>query len=149
MVVFGGMSLYSIVGNHALTYIKIQVGAKVSFSLNRAGKKINWQNSKRLLPGTLVCLSCDGFQEVKNMKLATVLARPISGLEMNPPEVDVLFREDEIEIDASKAWVMVESRSSYFEGWCALQPIYSLSPARYSSIQLRLLTVAIQRTSIR
>ena len=50
------------------------------------------------------------------MRLATVLARPVSSLELNPPEVDLLFANDQIEIDAHKSWLMVESRGSYFEG---------------------------------
>lgn len=62
-------------------------------------------------------MSCDKFQDIKNMRLATVLARPISALEkLFPPEIDLLFSDDQIEIDASKSWLMVESRNAYFEG---------------------------------
>lgn len=50
------------------------------------------------------------------MRLATVLARPISSLELNPPEVDLLFENGQIEINAHTQWLMVESRGSYFEG---------------------------------
>lgn len=51
------------------------------------------------------------------MRLATVLARPITALEaLNPPEIDLLFTDDTIEIDAFKPWLMVESRGSYYEG---------------------------------
>lgn len=93
-----------------------QVGVKCSFSLNRARKRIQWANSKRLIPGTLVCLSCDNFKEEKNMRLATVLARPVTALNLSPPEVDLLFADDQIEIDAHTSWLMIESRGSYFEG---------------------------------
>jgi helicase required for RNAi-mediated heterochromatin assembly 1 len=90
------------------------VAVKVSFSLNRAGKKVNWKGSKRLVAGTLVCISQDNFQ---TFKVATVAARPMSGLELDPPEVDLLFNVDEIEIDVNKPFLMVESRSGYFEAF--------------------------------
>lgn len=90
------------------------VACKVSFSINRAGKNIRWKNSKRLIPGTLVCVSDDNFQTIK---VATVAARPMVGLESNPPEVDLLFHETELEIDTEKEMVMVESRNGYFEAY--------------------------------
>jgi helicase required for RNAi-mediated heterochromatin assembly 1 len=90
------------------------VCVKVSFSLNRAGKQIRWQQSKRLIPGTLVCLSHDNFE---TFKVATVAARPMVGLEFNPPEVDLIFNVDELEIDVTKPMVMVESRQGYFEAY--------------------------------
>ena len=89
---------------------------KCSFSLNRAKKKVRWSYSKRLIPGTLVCLSWDEFKDEKNMRLATVLARPISNLNDGPLAIDLLFADDGIEIDSFKQWIMVESRGSYFEG---------------------------------
>jgi helicase required for RNAi-mediated heterochromatin assembly 1 len=92
----------------------IGVCAKASFSLNRAGKQIRWQQSKRLIPGTLVCLSQDNFE---TFKIATVAARPLGGLSLNPPEVDLIFHVDEIEIDATKPFLMVESRQGYFEAF--------------------------------
>lgn len=90
------------------------VASKVSFSINRAGKNIRWGHSKRLIPGTLVCLSSDNF---KTVKVATVAARPMCGLELNPPEVDLLFNETEVEIDTEKVHIMVESRNGYFEAY--------------------------------
>lgn len=80
--------------------------------MNRAGKRIRWSNSKRLCAGSLVCLSHDEFE---TFTVATVVARPMVGLEQNPPEVDLLFQEDEIPIDATKTMLMVEARQGYFE----------------------------------
>ncbi|KAI5796314.1 DEAD box helicase, partial [Peziza echinospora] len=111
------LCIYENVRVKGYTFSQLGVGVKISFSLNRARKKILWSQSKRLIPGTLVCLSSDNFQDGKNMKLATVLARPISALELTPPEVDILFLENEIEVDATKQWLMVESRGSYFEAY--------------------------------
>ena len=90
------------------------VCSKVSFSLNRAGKRVRWEQSKRLVSGTLVCLSQDNFE---TFKVATVAARPLSGLEVNPPEVDLLFHPDDLEIDVSRPFLMVESRNGYFEAY--------------------------------
>lgn len=89
---------------------------KCSFSMNRAKKKVRWSHSKRLIPGTLVCLSWDEFKDERNIRLATVLARPISGLGDGLLAVDLLFADDGMEVDSFKQWIMVESRGSYFEG---------------------------------
>lgn len=63
-----------------------------------------------------MCLSWDEFKDEKNMRLATVLARPIPNLSDGPLAIDLLFADDGIEIDSFKQWIMVESRGSYFEG---------------------------------
>lgn len=51
------------------------------------------------------------------MKVATVAARPMCGLEINPPEVDLLFHETELEIDTEKVFLMIESRNGYYEAY--------------------------------
>ncbi|KAL7276112.1 hypothetical protein RUND412_000902 [Rhizina undulata] len=106
------ISVYENVRLIGLTYAKMGVCCKVSFSLNRVGKRIRWKNSKRLVPGSVVCISDDDF---KTIKVATVAARPISGLEMDPPEVDLIFNSEDAIIDSSKIMVMVESRNGYYE----------------------------------
>ncbi|KAF3162805.1 hypothetical protein TWF225_008077 [Orbilia oligospora] len=91
---------------------------KMSFSINRARKRICWENSKRLCPGTLVALTTDNFEKVA--RVATVAARPMSGLEGALPYgtvVDLLLHPDELELDPTKTWIMVESRSGYFEAF--------------------------------
>jgi helicase required for RNAi-mediated heterochromatin assembly 1 len=77
-------------------------------------KHIKWEQSKRLITGSLVALSPDDFQTT--CVLATVAARPLSALDQNPPEIDLFFaRPEDQEIDPMKKWVMVECRSSFFE----------------------------------
>ncbi|EPS39692.1 hypothetical protein H072_6524 [Dactylellina haptotyla CBS 200.50] len=91
---------------------------KMSFSTNRARKRIRWENSKRLCPGTLVALTSDNFD--KSIRVATVAARPIDSLNYDSRrglEVDLLLLPEELEIDPTKTWIMVESRSSYFEAY--------------------------------
>lgn len=107
-------AIYESVRVLGLTFATTGVCVKVSFSINRAGKRIRWEQSKRLIPGTLVCVSGDNFNTVK---VATVAARPMEGLELNPPEVDLLFNENEIELDTDRELVMVESRNGYFEAY--------------------------------
>ncbi len=75
-----------------------------------------WEQSKRLITGTLVVLSPakDAFQT--QCVLATVAARPISALDQNPPEIDLFFaRPEDQEIDPMTKWIMVECRTSFFE----------------------------------
>jgi helicase required for RNAi-mediated heterochromatin assembly 1 len=65
---------------------------KVSFSTERAGKQIRWQQSKRLFQGTMVALSpaSDMFEKV--CKIAIVAARPIlDGLDQNPPMIELFW----------------------------------------------------------
>lgn len=88
---------------------------KVTFSINRAGKRIRWAASKRLCPGSLLCISDDEF---RTFKVVTVAARPLEGVEnMHPPEVNLHFQPNEVEIDSSKTFMMIEHRSSYFEAY--------------------------------
>ena len=50
-------------------------------------------------------------------RIAIVAARPKTGLEQNPPEIDIFFGgAEELEIDPQQEWVMVESRNGFYEG---------------------------------
>jgi len=50
------------------------------------------------------------------LKVATVAARPIAGLEQNPPEVDLFFaRPEDLELDPTREYIMIEERSGYYE----------------------------------
>jgi helicase required for RNAi-mediated heterochromatin assembly 1 len=92
------------------------LATRVVFSLSRVKKHIRWKQSKRLITGSLVALSPvdDGFKSI--CVLATVVARPISALDQNPPEIDLSFALPEgQEIDPMKKWIMVENRASFFE----------------------------------
>lgn len=69
---------------------------RIEFSSDRAGKRIRWEQSSRLTPGSLVCLSpsSDMFRSV--CKVGTVAARPIEGgLDRDPPQVDIFFGDHE------------------------------------------------------
>lgn len=47
--------------------------------------------------------------------VAVVAARPLAGLEQNPPEIDITFLSEELEIDPSIEYVMIEDRGGLYE----------------------------------
>ena len=94
-----------------LTFARIGLAARLVFSTKRVGRRVNWAQSKRLLSGTLVALTPENDKFETICKIGIVAARPLSGLNQNPPEVDIFFGEaSDIEIDPQKVWLMVESR---------------------------------------
>lgn len=49
-------------------------------------------------------------------KIAIVAARPLSGVEQDPPQVDIFWASnEESEFDPTEEYVMVEAKSGYFE----------------------------------
>lgn len=91
--------------------------ARVSFSTERSEYKIQWQQSKRLQPGSIVALSTkeDSFRTV--CKIAHIAQRPYrDGLDQDPPVVDILWANPEDAVlDPGLEMVMIESRNGYFE----------------------------------
>lgn len=56
----------------------------------------------------------DMFQ--KKAIVATVAARPLTGLQNNPPEIDLFVaRAEDLEIDPAMEFVMVEERTGFYE----------------------------------
>ncbi|KAH8712271.1 P-loop containing nucleoside triphosphate hydrolase protein [Phaeosphaeriaceae sp. PMI808] len=110
------IGIYDPVHITSLVFSPRGLATRVAFSLSRVKKFIRWEQSKRLITGTLVALSPtdDAFQTT--CIFAVVAARPIAALQQNPPEIDLFFaRPEEQEIDPTKKWVMVECRGSFFE----------------------------------
>lgn len=100
------------------TFSPLGPAARVVFSTVRAGKRILWDQSKRLIPGTLVALSPVQDQFAQKCTIAVVAARPLTGVHANPPEVDLFFATpDDMEIDPLQEWLMVEARAGYFEAY--------------------------------
>ncbi|KAJ4374767.1 hypothetical protein N0V83_001843 [Neocucurbitaria cava] len=110
------IGIYDPVYLTSLVFSPRGIATRVAFSLARVKKRIRWEQSKRLITGTLVALSPtdDAFQT--QCVLATVAARPLSALEQSPPEIDLFFaRPEEQEIDPMRKWIMVECRSGFYE----------------------------------
>lgn len=99
-----------------ITFAQKGMAFRVQFSTNRAGKNIVWEYSKRLISGTVVALSParDCFRT--KCVIAVVAARPLEGVKLQPAEVDLYFaRAEDAEFDPQKEWIMVESRTGYYE----------------------------------
>ncbi|KAJ9131742.1 Helicase required for RNAi-mediated heterochromatin assembly 1 [Pleurostoma richardsiae] len=109
------------------TYVKVRIrgylmtrlgpACRISFSTERAGRKIMWQYSKRLTPGTLVALTPVGDSFSSICKVGVVAQRPYhNGLDQNPPQVDIFWADiDNAVVNPGQELVMVESRNGYFE----------------------------------
>lgn len=100
----------------AITCSTKGIAVRISFSIIRVGKNIRWDQSNRLISGSLVVLTpVDDMFKTKAI-VATVAARPQAGLAQNPPEIDLLFGcTDDLEIDPALEYVMVEDRSGYYQ----------------------------------
>ena len=49
--------------------------------------------------------------------VAVVAARPLTGLQEDPPSIDLFFTSTEgLEVDPQQEWLMVESRNGFYEG---------------------------------
>ncbi|KAF2727336.1 hypothetical protein EJ04DRAFT_595293 [Polyplosphaeria fusca] len=110
------VGLYEPVAITSLVFSNRGLATRVAFSLSRIKKHVRWDQSKRLITGTLVALSPieDRFQSI--CVLATIGARPLSALDQTPPEIDLFIaRPEDHEIDPMRKWIMVESKSSFFE----------------------------------
>lgn len=64
----------------------------MEFSCERAGKQIRWEQSKRLMQGTIVALTPERDMFKTICKVATVAARVIQGgLDQDPPSIDLFW----------------------------------------------------------
>ncbi|KAK7737338.1 hypothetical protein SLS53_006641 [Cytospora paraplurivora] len=102
---------------HVKGYLMARLGplCRISFSTQRAGRKINWKQSKRLLPGKILALSTDHFR--KDCRVAVVAQRPIEGgLDQCPPSIDIFWGDsEEAVVDPDQELVMVESKNGFYE----------------------------------
>ena len=89
------------------------LGFQVKFDVSRL-QRVNWDHSKRLIFGALLCLSADKFQTIH---FATVVDRDSKQLEKGIVTVKFEGRTDGFRINPSQAFVMLES-SAYFEAYC-------------------------------
>ncbi|ROV99204.1 hypothetical protein VPNG_08197 [Cytospora leucostoma] len=102
---------------HVKGYLMSRLGpiCRISFSTRRAGRRINWKQSKRLLPGKIVALSTDQFH--KDCRVAVVAQRPIEGgLDQSPPSIDIFWGDSEqAVVDPDQELIMVESKNGFYE----------------------------------
>ena len=108
VMVYEGVSVCNTVCLHS------GVGFQIRFDVTRF-QRMNWEHSKRLIFGSLLCLSDDGFLTIF---LATVIKRDPKLLKDGL--VTVQFESDTLDkvlqIDPSRHFTMVES-TAYFEAY--------------------------------
>jgi helicase required for RNAi-mediated heterochromatin assembly 1 len=111
------IGIYSRVHVTAITFSYRGLGFRVAFSLSKVGKKIRWEQSKRLLTGSIVALTPESDMFRTNCIVAVVAARPLEGLNQPGfPKIDLFIANPkQIEIDPGIEFIMVEDRSSFFE----------------------------------
>ena len=87
------------------------ISYRIRFNINHF-KRVRWQNSKRLIFGSLLCLSCDNFD---TLLFATVMNRDIKMLEAG--EIEVQFAENlPRDLPPNQIFVMAET-TAYFEAY--------------------------------
>ncbi|KIW27697.1 hypothetical protein, variant [Cladophialophora immunda] len=113
-------SVYDQVHIVGFTFARRGVAARIKFTTRRAGRRIKWANSKRLVSGSIVALipaKTKGI-DLNDMVVAVIAARPLAGLLCEPPEIDIYFaRPEEIQLDPQKEWLMIEAKQGYFEAY--------------------------------
>jgi helicase required for RNAi-mediated heterochromatin assembly 1 len=109
-----GYGLYDPVRITGVTCSKRGIAVEVTFSTQRVGVRIDWEQTSRLMTGCLVALSRDNFQS--SCIVAIVAAHDIEKLKQNPPKIDLYISDaDYLEIDPTMTFVMVENRNSFYE----------------------------------
>ena len=100
--------LYPDITQSGLTY-------RIQFSLTGGLKSLRWANSKRLIYGSLVCLSFDNFN---TFLFATIVNRDPKDLEKGMVDIklDSTLDENDYVLDFNREYAMVES-SSFFEAY--------------------------------
>lgn len=108
------LGIYDQVRVSGITFDPFGIAIRVSFSLSKVGKKVKWDQSRRLQKGSIVVLM---NLDKTEYKVATVAARPLDNLMKNPPEVDLFFSNPskDLDLDCTQEWVMIEEMSGFFE----------------------------------
>lgn len=110
------IKIYEQVRVVGLTFTYKGIASRIRFSTARCGKKILWSASKRLKSGTLVVLTPEDDCFNSKCLTAIVAARPLVNLELDAPEIDIIFAESSShEVDPQVRYIMVEANQGYFE----------------------------------
>ena len=106
------------------TYTFAGIAYKISFQTPR---KINWNRSKKLMHGALVCLSMDGFN---TLCYATVVERDVQDLSNGVIGIQLqgCSLEDELSLSASTEFSMIESPGYYTAYAPVLKRLHRIKP---------------------
>ena len=89
------------------------IGFQIQFDISRL-RRVNWEYSRRLIFGSLLCLSTDNFKH--SMLFATVVKREVSLLEEGCLIVKFEGDTNGFQINPDQVFTMVES-TAYFEAY--------------------------------
>lgn len=100
-------------------YLMTRLGpmCRVAFSVERAAKRIRWNQTRRLTPGTLVALST-AKDRFRTLCIPAVIADRVQrdGQDPGPPTVQLFWADiEDAVMDPSMELIMIESRMGYFE----------------------------------
>ena len=90
------------------------IGFQVRFDISKLSR-VNWEHSRRLIFGSLLCLSNDNFNQC--MLFATVVKRDEKLLMDGLLTIQFENGADGFQIDPTQSYKMVES-TAYFEAYC-------------------------------
>ncbi|KAF9923656.1 hypothetical protein FBU30_006271 [Linnemannia zychae] len=109
------MTKYINVRPMELLFAHIGLVHRMSFIVE--GHRVNWRQSKRLIPGAIVCLSVDNFQ---NFRFAKVVERDLEFLQ-NPRDLRIGIKfinpEPHLDFDPDVCYTMIEAMQGYFEAY--------------------------------
>ncbi|KAF9136969.1 NFX1-type zinc finger-containing protein 1 [Linnemannia schmuckeri] len=109
------MTKYINVRPMALLFASIGLVHRMSFIVE--GHRVNWRQSKRLIPGAIVCLSVDNFE---HFRFATVVERDLEFLQ-NPRDLRIGIKfikpDPHLDFDPDVCYTMIESMQGYFEAY--------------------------------
>ncbi|KAF9909958.1 NFX1-type zinc finger-containing protein 1 [Linnemannia zychae] len=109
------MTKYINVRPIALLFANIGLVHRMSFIVE--GHRVNWRQSKRLIPGAIVCLSVDNFE---HFRFATVVERDLEFLQ-NPRDLRIGIKfikpDHHLDFDPDVCYTMIESMQGYFEAY--------------------------------
>ncbi|KAF9556582.1 hypothetical protein EC968_008163 [Mortierella alpina] len=122
------MMIYINVRPMALLLASIGLVHRMSFIVD--GRRVNWKQSKRLVPGTIVCLSVDHFE---HLRFATVVERDTEFLQ-NPRELRIgikfIHPDPNLDFDPDVCYTMIEAMQGYFEAYQhVLKCLQDIDPA--------------------
>ena len=111
-----GIGIYTKVRFTTVTFSTRGLGIRIVISLSKVGKKIRWNQSKRLIAGSLVVLTPTKDMFKTKCIVATVAARPLDLIEEEPPKLDLFLAcPEDLDLDPSIEYTMIENRTSFFE----------------------------------
>ncbi|KAG0030936.1 NFX1-type zinc finger-containing protein 1 [Podila clonocystis] len=121
------MTMYTNVRPVALLFASVGMIHRMSFRVD--GRRVNWKQSKRLIPGTIVCLSTNDFE---TYRFATVVERDTEFLQTpRNLRIGIKFMEldSNMDFDSDICYTMIESVQGYFEAYQhVLRCIQNINP---------------------